>query len=400
VTGSRADYGHLRPVLRALAGDPDCETAVIACGTHLVPQFGSTVSEIEADGFVIAARIETLVAGGTPVGIAKSMALGLIGIAEALDRLRPDLVVLLGDRFEILAAAQAASVCRIPIAHLHGGELSEGALDDAFRHAVTKLSSLHFVANTVYADRVMQLGEAPERVFVTGAPGLDAIAETRWRPRPEILAELGFGAAIGGTAGPDARVPLLVVTQHPATLDPVAGLRQGEALIAALAHLPQALIVVTGVNADPDHAPLAAALAAFVTKDPARRRAVVSLGQRRYLELVAAADLVVGNSSSGLIEAPALGIPSIDIGDRQRGRLRAGSVIHCDGTEAAIRAALDTGLSEAFRTTARAVRSPYGDGQAAPRIRDVLKSVPLSGLIDKVFRDLPAQPSMRGGAGK
>ncbi len=376
VTGSRAEYGLLFWLLKGIDADPRLRLQLAVTGAHLSPEFGLTVRQIETDGFTPDARVDMLLSTDTPVGIAKSIGLGVIGFADALDRLRPDLLVILGDRFEILAAAQAAMVLRIPIAHLHGGELTEGLIDEAIRHSLTKMSHLHFVAAEPYRQRVIQLGEAPERVWTVGATGLDAIRLASRMNRTELSESVGF----------DLTDPYFLVTYHPVTLDAAAcGIAP---LLAALAEFPEHRILFTGVNADPDNAPIRAAIAAFAADRPGRVHAAVSLGQQRYLSALAHADAVIGNSSSGILEAPSFRVPTVNIGDRQRGRLRAASVIDAAEDADSIAAAIRRALSDGFRSGLATMQSPFGDGHASERILEIIATHPLDSLLMKRFGDL------------
>ncbi|WP_337996594.1 UDP-N-acetylglucosamine 2-epimerase [Oleispirillum naphthae] len=378
VTGSRAEYGLLLPLLKGIAADTRLTLQLAVTGMHLSPEFGLTVRQIEADGFTPDARVDMLLASDTPAGVAKSLGLGVIGFADALDRLRPDLLVVLGDRFEILAAAQAAMILRIPIAHIHGGELTEGLIDEAIRHSLTKMSHLHFTAAEPYRQRVIQLGEAPERVWTVGAPGLDAIRLTPRLSRAELSESLGF----------DLAAPYFLVTYHPVTLDAAGG---GIApLLAALAEFPGHRILFTGVNADPDNAPIREAISAFAAACPGRVHAAVSLGQKRYLGALAHADAVIGNSSSGILEAPSFRIPTVNIGDRQRGRLRAASVIDAGEDAATIASAIRHALSADFRAGLVDMQSPFGDGHASERMLETIATHPLEGLLMKRFQDMPS----------
>lgn len=377
VTGTRAEYGLLRYVMRGIAADESLTLQLVATGMHLSPEFGLTVTEIEADGFAIDARVEMLVSSDTAVGTAKSMGLGLIGFADAFDRLRPDLVVVLGDRFEIFAAAAAALVARLPIAHLHGGETTEGAFDEALRHSITKMAHLHFVAAEPYRRRVVQLGEDPQRVFLVGGLGVDAI--TRVAPMDRAALSASLDIALGERP--------LVVTFHPSTLDASDPAAQMAALLDALADCP-AQLIFTLPNADAGGRALSAMVAAFVAVRP-NAHAFASLGQQRYFSLLRLAGGVVGNSSSGLAEAPSFGIGTVNIGARQDGRLKAASVIDCAADATVIRAAVATLQSDAHRHLAAATANPYGSGGAAAQIVDTLRTVPLAGLIRKRFHDLP-----------
>lgn len=382
VTGSRAEYGLLRWVMTDMRESPDLDLQVIATGMHLSPEFGLTYREIEQDGFAIDRKVEMLLSSDTPVGLAKSMGLGLIGFGEALQELKPDVLVVLGDRFEILAAVSAALVARIPVAHIHGGERTEGAFDDAIRHAITKMSHIHFVAAEEYRRRVIQLGEDPQRVFHVGALGVDAVTRLPLMGRAELEHDLGIAF----------RGRNLLVTFHPATLDEGEPGEQMDELLAALGELSDTCLIFTMPNADTGGRTLAARIERFVAGRP-DAHAFVSLGQRRYLSCLKQADGVVGNSSSGLIEAPAFGKGTVNIGDRQKGRLRAASVIDCTPRRESIAAALATLYAPAFEDAVRGAANPYGDGGASRRIVDALTSVSLDGIGKKAFFDLPEQPA-------
>lgn len=377
VTGTRAEYGLLRGVIAGVRDADDLELQIIATAAHLSPEFGLTYREIEADNFAIDERVEILLSSDTPIGTSKAMGLGMIGFAESFARLRPDLIVLLGDRFEILAAATAALTAGIPIAHIHGGETTEGAIDEAIRHAVTKMSHLHFVAAAPYRDRVIQLGEAPERVFLVGGLGIDAIHRLPLLDRADVEAALDF--SLGARS--------LLVTFHPPTLD-ADGAAQLDELLSALDGLgPSTQLVFTMPNADSGARELRAMIEDFVASH-ANARAYTSLGQLRYLSTMRQVDAVVGNSSSGIIEAPSFGIGTIDIGDRQRGRLRAASVIHCAPQRDAIRDALERLSSAEFQASLKHVENPYGNGGASAAIVAELRAYPLQGLLKKTFHDM------------
>jgi len=380
VTGSRAEYGHVRWLARGISGDHRLQLQMLVTGSHLDPRFGETWREIEQDGFAIDARAESLLCGDSPVDAAVAMGAGLAALGRSLETLRPDIVVILGDRYEMLAAASAALLLRLPIAHLHGGEITEGAFDDAMRHAITKMAHLHFAAAEPYARRIVQLGEDPARVFCVGAPGIDALIH-----EPPLTRE-----ALADTISFPWHRRFVVVTYHPETLaagDPAAPAR---ALCAALAGVPDLAVLITGVNADPGRDAVAATLTAFAAEDPASRRVVASLGQRRYLAAIRYAAAVVGNSSSGIIEAPAVGTATVNIGGRQEGRLRAVSVLDCKPDRNAIAAAVATALDPATRDAARTQIPPYGRGGASDAIREVLATHALEGLTRKRFYDLKA----------
>jgi len=382
VTATRAEYGLLYWLLKALQADASIELQLVVTGTHLCASFGMTVRNIEADGFVIADRVSMLLQDDSPLGVTKSMGLGTIGFADAFARLQPDIVVLLGDRYEMLAAAQSAMIARIPIAHVHGGEATEGLIDEAIRHAITKMAHLHFVAATAFRRRVVQLGESPERVWVVGATGLDNIARLTLLDRPTLEADLKV----------ELRSPSFLVTYHPVTLreeSPASAMR----LLLETLDATGGTIVLTGVNADTGASSIRHEAEAFAQARPGRVVLVESLGTQRYLSAISHVDLVVGNSSSGLVEAPPLGTPTVDIGERQQGRLRADSVIHCAAAAADIRRAVDQALSPAHRAVAALRQTPYGEPGAAERIAEVLTSHRLDGILLKRFHDLPAAES-------
>lgn len=378
VTGSRAEYGLLYWLLKEIQADPDLTLQLVATGMHLSPEFGLTWRQIEADGFSIARNVEMLLSSDTPTGISKAMGLGLIGFADAFSELSPDIVVLLGDRFEIFAAAQAAMNLRIPIAHIHGGELSEGAVDDAIRHALTKLSHLHFTAAEVYRQRVIQLGEQPERVFNVGAPGLDHIARLPLLDRADFEHAIDFKLAERN----------LLATFHPVTLEAETAAEQFQQLLQALDAFPEAHVIFTYSNADAGGRVIARLIEDYRERWPSRVAAFVSLGSLRYLSAMRHVDAVVGNSSSGILEAPAFKIPTVNIGDRQRGRLCAASVLHCPPQAAAIQAALEQVWSGELTETLANLDQPYGTGGASVRIKDLLKSYDLVDLAKKRFYDL------------
>jgi len=377
-TGARADYGLLYWLLRELGADSECELQLVVTGMHLSPEFGMTVNVIEADGFDTSERVEMLLSGDSPAAITKSIGLGVIGFADVLGRLSPDVIVLLGDRFEMLAAAQAAMVAGVPIAHLHGGESTEGLIDEAIRHAVTKMAHLHFVAAEPYRRRVIQMGESPERVFNVGAIGLDHLKRTTLLSTAELEAELDLGLSS----------PVFLVTHHPETLvpeDQTAGLRE---LLEALDGFPDAKVVITYPNADTHGRTLIPMIEEFAVARPGRVKAVRSLGQQRYLSLLRAADVVVGNSSSGIIEAPSVQTPTVNVGSRQAGRLRADSVLDVEPSSSAIMAAIREALSERMQTLASRVSNPYGEGAVAPQVVRHLKEIDLRAATHKRFWEL------------
>jgi GDP/UDP-N,N'-diacetylbacillosamine 2-epimerase (hydrolysing) len=377
VTGARADYGCLRWVMQGIRDSPGLELQIVATGMHLSPEFGLTYREIERDGFVIDSKIEMLLSADSASALAKSTGLGLIGFGEVFQRLRPDLLFVLGDRFEIFAAAAAATLARIPIAHAHGGETSEGAFDEALRHSITKMSHLHFVAAEAYRKRVIQLGESPERVFLVGGLGLDNIGKLRLLEREALEAALGFKLGRRN----------LLITFHPVTLENATSAAQMDALLGAVDSLEDTHLIFTLQNADTGGRALIEMIERFVANRP-NAYAAASLGEQRYLSCMRHVDGVVGNSSSGLIEAPSFKKGTINIGDRQRGRLRATSVIDCDPSREAIDAALQQLYSAEFQSRLPGVRNPYGEGGASARIVPILRDYPLEFILKKTFHDL------------
>lgn len=377
VTGTRAEYGLLRWVMESVRGNPALELQLIVTGMHLSPEFGLTYREIETDGFHIDRKIEMLMSSDTPVGVSKSIGLGLMGFADCYAELSPDLVLLLGDRFEIFAAAAAAMVARIPIAHLHGGELTEGAIDEAIRHSITKMAHLHFVAAEEYRHRVVQLGEDPSRVHLVGALGIESISRLKLMTRDELEASLDFSF----------RSKNLLVTFHPVTLEVNAAARQMAELLDVLDELEDTGIIFTLPNADSDGRIIISMIDDFVAQHP-NAKSFTSLGHQRYLSCVAQVDGVVGNSSSGLIEAPSLRKGTINIGARQDGRLKARSVIDCAPMRDDIRGALGRLYSVEFQAALKRVQNPYGELGASQKIVDIISSVKLEGILKKRFYDI------------
>jgi GDP/UDP-N,N'-diacetylbacillosamine 2-epimerase (hydrolysing) len=377
VTGSRAEYGLLRWVMDGVRRTPALTLQVLVTGMHLSPEFGLTYREIEADGFKIDRKVETLLGSDTAVALAKSMGLGLIGCGEALHQLRPDIMVVLGDRFEILPAVAAALVARVPVAHLHGGELTEAAFDEAIRHSITKMSHLHFVAAEEYRRRVIQLGEQPDRVFLVGGLGIDNITKLRLLDRPALEESLGFELGRRN----------LLVTFHPVTLEQETSSEQMAELLAALDALSETNLIFTMPNADTGGHAISKMITQFVADHP-NARAYSSLGQVVYLSCVKHADGVVGNSSSGLTEVPSFNKGTVNIGGRQSGRLKAASVIDCAPDREAISEAMRHLYSAPFQALLKNARNPYGEGGASEKIVRVLEDVELDSLLRKSFRDL------------
>jgi UDP-hydrolysing UDP-N-acetyl-D-glucosamine 2-epimerase len=387
VTGSRAEYGLYKSTLTAIVQAPDLALRLMVCGTHLSPAFGQTVDAIEADGFAVSDRIETWSGADSPEAIAGTISRGIAGFARAFAEARPDVVLLLGDRYDMLAAGAAALPFALPLAHIHGGELTEGLIDEAIRHSMTKMSHLHFVANEVYRNRVIQMGEQPERVFVSGGPGLDAIRTTPPTPRYELERRTGIALE---------PAPLLV-TFHPVTLEYRATVAQMAALMAALARVDRPLLF-TYPNADTAAHDIISAIEDFVARH-GNARAIKSLGTADYFGLLEESAAMVGNSSSGIIEAASFRLPVVNIGNRQRGRLRAANVIDCVPKSGAIGAAIKRAVAPEFRASLEGLVNPYGDGHAAERIISVLSTIPLgAALVEKRFYDLPGLADSLGRA--
>ena len=375
-TGTRAEYGLLFWLLKDIQSDPDLTLQLLVSGMHLSPEFGDTYKQIEKDGFQIDEKIEILLSSDSPVGTAKSMGLGVLGFADALSRLAPDALVILGDRFEALAAAQTAMILRIPIIHLHGGEITEGAYDDAIRHAITKLSYLHGTSTDEYRNRVIQLGESPERVKNVGAIGLDHLNRGSFMTISELSESLNF----------DLTGPYFVVTYHPVTLGDESPEDSFQALLDALDEYPNHQIILTYPNADDGGRRIIPMLEAYAAKQPSRVLAIPSLGQIRYLSSVKHAAAVIGNSSSGIIEVPAFDVPTVNIGSRQKGRLAAKSVLNCEPSLASITEAISDAVKRNYKLDGETIINPYGQGDTSAQVIKMLKSLRFE--RSKAFHDL------------
>lgn len=365
--------------MKEIQNDPDLQLQVIATGMHLSPEFGLTYKTIELDGFSIDAKVEMLLSSDTSIGVAKSIGLGIIGFADALYRLTPDILVLLGDRFEILAAAQAAMVERIPIAHISGGEITEGAIDDSIRHSITKMALFHFVGAEPYRNRIIQMGEHPDRVLNYGDVGLDNIKRLNLLTRNELEDQLGFSLGPG----------YFLVTYHPTTLDSIDPAIPMNQVFSALDQFPEKKVIITKSNADMGGRELGRMVDAYAGLHPERVYASPSLGQIRYLSAMKYCDVVVGNSSSGIVEAPAMKKASVNVGSRQRGRLKALSIIDCIEETNAIAQAIRMAISLEFAPILSRTQSLYGDCNTSEQIRNFLKDVALDKFHYKGFYDLP-----------
>ena len=375
VTGSRAEYGLLYPLMKKIQQVEEFDLQIIATGMHLSPEFGLTYKEIEEDGFEISERVEILLSADTPTSVNKSIGLGLIGFTDSLKRLSPDFVILLGDRFESFSAAIAAFIMRIPIIHLYGGELTQGLIDEGIRHSITKLSYFHFVSTEVYRKRVIQLGESPERVFNVGALGLDNIKNLKLLEKDELERVLNYRL--------DKKTILL--TFHPVTLENNTSEKNFREILKALDQLKNYNIIFTKPNADTEGRIIAKLIDNYVLENPKRAIEFTSLGKLKYLSLMKYVDMIMGNSSSGIIEAPSFKKPTINIGDRQKGRVKAESVIDCEvNKESIIRA-----VKKAEQMDLSNIENPYGDGNASVRIIEILKKQVRKGInLKKEFYDI------------
>ncbi len=378
VTGSRAEYGLLSRLMNLIQDDPELSLQIIVTNMHLSKDFGLTYREIEKDGFHIDKKVNMLLSSDTANATAKSVGLAVLGFADSFEELRPDLLVVLGDRYEILAAVTTALLFRIPVAHLHGGEVTEGAYDDSMRHAITKMSHLHFTSSDDHRNRVIQLGEDPDRVFNVGAIGLDNIKHIKLLSKEELEGSLGFKITN----------KCVLVTFHPATLDNESPETQMKSLLAALESIADLQIIFTLPNSDTNGRIIIKMINDFVEKNSNRSISFPSLGQIRYLSVLQYINAVVGNSSSGIIEVPSFGIPTLDIGDRQKGRLRAGSVINCPAESDVIRKKLIMLLSPEFKKNSDNIANPYYKKNTAFEILSKIKNANLNDLVKKRFYNI------------
>lgn len=375
ITGSRAEYGLLSGLMKAIKEDESLELQVIATNMHLSPEFGLTYKEIERDGFFINKKVEMLLSSDTANATTKSVGLATIGFADAYEDLKPDMIVVLGDRYEILAAVSAALFYKIPVTHLHGGEITEGAYDDCIRHAITKMSHLHFTSTEEYRQRVIQLGEDPKRVFNVGAPGIENIKKVPLMDKKELESTLdGF----------TFNDKTLLITYHPVTLENSTAEEQIQSLLSALDECHDIKIIFTLPNSDTDGRVIIRLINEYVSKHQEKAIAYPSLGLKRYLSALQFVKAVVGNSSSGIIEVPSFGIPTLNIGDRQKGRIAANSVINCGTSKKDILQGLDKVLNSGHAE----IHNPYEGKNTTADILHILKTYPLEGLIQKTFYNL------------
>ena len=363
-TGTRAEYGLLFWLLKDLKSDPYFNLKILVSGMHLSPEFGETYRQIETDGFEIDEKIEILLSSDSPVGVVKSMGLGVLGFADALNRVNPELIVILGDRFEALAMAQTALILRIPILHLHGGEITEGAYDDSLRHAITKLSYLHGVSTEEYRKRVIQMGEMPDRVKNVGAIGLDHVIRAQLLGLEELGKALDF----------ELQSPYFLVTYHPVTLGDEPPERAFQEILDALDKFSEHQIILTYPNADDGGRRIISLIEEYSSKNPRRVKAITSLGQVRYLSAVKHAAAVVGNSSSGIIEVPSFDVPTVNIGARQRGRLCAKSVLHVDPLASEIVDIIQKAIDGKYKEEGEKIINPYGQGDSSQQVIDMIKT--------------------------
>ena len=378
ITTTRAEYGLLYWLMKGLEEDPDFQLQLVVTGTHLSAEFGSTIDHIRDDGFKIDRSFNMELQEDTPEGITNSLAIALNGFATSFKTLDPDLIVVLGDRFEILGAATAALIANIPVAHIHGGELSMGAIDDSIRHAVSKIAYYHFTATEIYRKRVLQLGEQANRVINVGGLGQDNIQKLQLLGKKSLEEVLNI----------KFQKHNLLITYHPETLNPQEGKNHFFNLLQVLKDMKETMCIFTMPNADTGHKELVSLLEEYVRHNPHNSVLFQSLGQLRYLSMMKWADAVVGNSSSGIIEAPSMKVPTIDIGNRQKGRLSADSIIHCDPDKESIQKAFKKLYTIKFQDSLSSVQNPYGNGGAAKKIIKFLKTITFENIKPKEFKDI------------
>mgnify|MGYP001184226685 FL=1 len=376
ITGTRAEYGLLYWLMKEVKCDADLILQILVTGMHLSEEFGNTYQQIEEDGFVINKKIDILLTSDSELSISKSMGLGIIGFADAFKKLKPDLIVVLGDRFEIFSAVSAAMIAKIPVAHLHGGEATEGLIDEPIRHSITKMSHLHFAATDEYRNRIIQLGEQPDRVFNVGGVGIDNISKLK------LLSKIDFENAINFKLAKKN----ILITFHPVTLEKSTSRIQFQELLDSISELKNTKIIFTKANSDTDGRVINSMIDEYVANRD-NTVAFKSMGQLNYLSALQFMDAVVGNSSSGLIEAPSFKIGTIDIGDRQKGRMKAKSIITCLPNKVSIDSALSQLYSKEFKRIINEVVNPYGTGGASKKIIEIIKNINLDNIIKKSFYD-------------
>jgi len=378
ITGTRSEYGLLYWLLKEIQDSNDSELQIIVTGSHLLPEFGETYLDIERDGFFINKKVDMLLASDSSIGIGKSMGLTMIGFSDAYAEIKPDIIVVLGDRFEIFSAISAATVARIPIVHLSGGETTEGAFDESFRHSITKMAHLHFVSTNEYKSRVIQLGEDPERVFNVGSFGIENINKLKLLSRADVEKSINFKLG---------KINFLV-TYHPVTLEDLTSERHVLNLLSVLDTIQDAHIIFTQANTDTGGKLINRIIGNYVKSNPSTSVFFKTLGQLRYLSVMQYVDGVVGNSSSGLVEAPSFNIGTINIGDRQQGRVKSESIIDCGPSRDEIQKSFDLLLSEKFKRSISNMKNPYEQGNPSKKIYKIIKSFPLNGILKKKFYDI------------
>ena len=379
VTATRAEYGLLKPLIKKISRANNLELQLVVTGMHLSAEFGLTYQEIEEDGYPIKAKIEMLLSSDTPAGITKSMGVALIGFADYFSENQPDMVIILGDRYEMLAVASSAMIARIPIAHIHGGELTEGAIDESIRHSITKMSHLHFTTTEEYRKRVIQLGEQPRTVFNVGALGIENVKTAKLLNRKELENSLNFHFTS----------QIILVTYHPVTLEEMTAKTQFEKILNVLSRHKEFSVIFTKANSDTDGRIINKMIDDYIKDNQDRCKAFTSLGQLRYLSTLQFCSVVVGNSSSGIIEVPSFGIPTVNIGDRQKGRISGKTVIHCGNGEQEIENALNVALSYKFKTEIKDAANPYEGENTSDKIIEVVTKSLEEGIdLKKKFYDL------------
>lgn len=379
VTGSRAEYGHLYWIIKEIFDDPSLKLQLVVTGMHLMTEFGSTIKEIRKDKIPIAGKVRMLIQSDTEKAVTVSIGTGIIGFSKIYEQLKPDVIVVLGDRFEIFSSVAAAVPFRIPIAHIHGGEITLGAMDEQFRHAITKMSHIHFPATKEYAKRIIQMGEAPENVFCCGTPGLDNIYKLNLLNRSHLLKELGL----------NTDKQLGVMTYHPVTLEKNMAKIQIKEILNAIDVFDDIYWIFTMPNADTERSEIIKAINFYIHKNPSRGKLFSSLGQLKYLSLLKHSVVMVGNSSSGIIEAPSFKLPVVNIGERQKGRIKAKNVINVVKViKTEIAEAIKKVCSEKFRSTLKSMKNPYGNGNASAKIVRIFKTISLDDKVKKKFYDL------------
>ncbi|MGY5850480.1 UDP-N-acetylglucosamine 2-epimerase [Salegentibacter sp. F14] len=377
ITGTRAEFGILTPLLKKIRNNPDLELQIVACAMHLSPEFGYTLRDIESSGFTVDKKVECLLSSDSAVGVSKSIGLALISFAEVFEEMSPDLIIILGDRSEMLAAATGATIANIPIAHIHGGETTEGAYDESLRHAITKMSYLHFASTNTYKKRIIQLGESPDRVYNVGALGLDSVKELELLNKEEFQNSIGFNLEKRN----------ILITYHPVTLETKTASSQFESILNALEELKDTNFIFTHANSDKEGRVINRMIEEYVSNHSDKAISFKSMGQLRYLSALKHVDMVLGNSSSGILEAPFFNIPTIDIGDRQKGRIASESVIHSEVDSKAISKAIEKAFDFDFRKSIQKQEQVYGNGNSSGKILEVILQAKIEDL-KKPFYDI------------